>query len=492
MSVPFRPQKGVVTPRLQAFPVSRTGHFFLPYYSISAPPEDPVSSHQLAVQKRRSTRIDQAIPLVVQGVGAHREPYQEQVSTLSISCHGCTYQSKNEVIQGETVYLDIKLPNNGTTGCSSKARVKWAQKVQAKERAFQIAVELEIAGNIWGVPSPPDDWFPPQIPEVIETAAIGRELKVVTRKDQQIAPAQDSGSDRAGQLEKSRTTASTAAPLAQLMVGLGEQIQNMASEAAANALVKEKSRLLEEFRAQLREEAVKTIQGAISASKEVIARQAVRELTEAHEASARNTYGLWMKKVEQDMESARQHVLIQAKEVSQRLDGLAVSTIERVQRSMETTRTEALERFVSRLREQLAPMLAEAKDSLQKLQASEAAFKKESEVIYAGLENQLEYSANASLARTQEILEKNTAAIAARSHETLLKLYQDFEHTAKNHAESLLASVGNQMTGILQENAAEVSREFSTGLEDTTRSYLESIGKSIAEIPRTISGRQGQ
>ena len=37
-----------------------------------------------------------------------REPYQEQVSTLSISCHGCTYQSKHEVIQGETVYLDIK------------------------------------------------------------------------------------------------------------------------------------------------------------------------------------------------------------------------------------------------------------------------------------------------------------------------------------------------------------------------------------------------
>ncbi len=80
-----------------------------------------------------------------------REPYQEQVSTLSISCHGCTYQSKHEVIQGETVYLDIKPPTDGSAGYSSRARVKWAQKLGAKERVFQIAVELETAGNIWGI-----------------------------------------------------------------------------------------------------------------------------------------------------------------------------------------------------------------------------------------------------------------------------------------------------------------------------------------------------
>jgi hypothetical protein len=452
-----------------------------------------VSSYQFApAQKRRSTRIDQAIPLVVQGVGAMREPYQEQVSTLSISCHGCTYQSKHEVIQGETVYLDIKLPSNGSVGCSSRARVKWAQKIAAKERAFQIAVELEIAGNIWGVASPPADWFPLQIPAVIEPAAIGRELKVVTRKEQQIVPALEGGSDRVSQIERSQAVASPIAPLAQLMVGLGEQIQNMASEAAASALVKEKSRLLVEFRAQLREEAVKTIQSAISASKEVIARQAMKELSEAQEAGARNNYALWMNKVQQDMESARQHVLTQAKEVSQRLDGMAVNTIERVQRNLETTRAEAVDRFVSRLRDQLAPMLAEAKDSLQKLESSEAAFKKESETIYAGLENQLEYRANASLAKVHEELEKNSTAIAARANETLLNLYQNFEKAAQDNLKTLFASVGSQMTNILHERAEEVSREFSTGLEGYTRSYLESIGKSIAEIPQNMPGRVHQ
>jgi hypothetical protein len=449
-----------------------------------------LSSHQFAyAQKRRSTRIDQAIPLVVQGVGAMREPYQEQVSTLSISCHGCSYQSKHEVIQGETVYLDIKPPTKGSVGSSIKGRVKWTQKIGARERAFQIAVELEIAGNIWGISAPPVDWFPLQIPDVTEPANSGRELKLVARKDQQVIPAPDSGSNRVPPIERSQAASSPVAPLAQLMVGLGQQIQTMASEAAATALVKEKSRVLEEFRAQLREEAVKTLQSAIEASKEVIVRQATKELNEAHEAGARTSYATWIKKVQQDMESARQHVLVQGKEVSQRLDGMAVSTIERVQHNMETTRSEAVNRFVSRLRDQVAPMLTEARDSLQKLEATKNGFKKESEAIYSGLEFQLEYSANASLAKAQEELEKNSTAVAGKTNETLLKLYYDFEKAARANVESLFAAVGNQMTKVLQEKAAEVSREFATGLESYTRSYLESIGKSIAEIPQNMPGR---
>jgi hypothetical protein len=454
-----------------------------------------VSSHQFAYpQKRRSTRIDQAVPLVVQGVGAMREPYQEQVSTLSISCHGCTYQSKHEVIQGETVFLDIKAPNSSTAGYSSKARVKWAQKLAVKERPYQIAVELDIAGNVWGVTTPPSDWFPPRLPEATETPAYGRELKVVARKEQpqQPLPPAESGPDRIPQPVKSEAAGSAAAPLAQLMLGLGEQIQAMASEAAASALLREKSRLLEEFRGQIREEAVRTIQNAVAASKEVIVRQAMKELNEAHEAGARSNYSAWMKKVQLDMEGARQHVLKQGKEVSERLDGMAVSTIERVQRNMEATRSEAVDRFVTRLRDQVVPMLAEAKESMQKLEASGTAFKNQSQAIHADFEGQLEFSANSSLARTQEELEKKSEAIASSANQTLLNFYQKFEKAAQGNVEALLASVGSQMTRILEEKAAEVSREFAAGLEGYTRSYLESIGKSIAQIPHAIPGLSRQ
>lgn len=452
-----------------------------------------MSSHQFAyAHKRRSTRIAQAIPLVVQGVGAMREPYHEEVSTLSISCHGCTYQSRHEVIQGEIVFLDIKKPNEGVAGCSNKARVKWAQKLGGKERAFRIAVELEIAGNVWGVATPPEDWFPPRIPEAAEPAATGRELKVVGRKDQQLVLAPEVGTNRLAPAERNEPVKAAGGPLAQLMVGLGEQIQTMASEAASAALVQEKGRLMEEFRAQLREEVVRTVQAAIIASKDVIVQRAMKEFSEAQEAGARNSYAQWLKKVQQDMESARQHLLKQGQETSQRLDGMAANAIERVQHSIEASRTEAVERFVARLREQIVPMLSEAKESLQKLQGAELALRRESDEIFAALENQLAFSTNDILAKSQEDLEKNSAAIAARAGETLQKLSQDFENAARNNASLLLATVGSDVVQTLQEKAAEASREFASGLEGYTKDYLESVGKSIAEIPRNIPGRPRQ
>jgi hypothetical protein len=453
-----------------------------------------VSPQQLVyAQQRRSTRIHQSVPILVQGVGALREPYQEQVSTVSVSCHGCTYYSKHEVIQGETVYLDVRLPNGSTAGCSSRARVKWAQKTNGKERIFQIAVELEIAGNIWGVPTPPTDWFPPRIGEPIDPAALTRELKVVARKEPQAAPAPDAGAVRVYRPNKGDAGAASAPasanPLAQLMVGLGEQIQTMAGEAAASALESEKSRLLEEFRAQLREEAITAIHTAIASSRDEIVRHAMKELAEAEEVATRHRHALWRKQIEQDMDSARKHIVAQGMEVSQRVESLAVSTIEATQSKMDATRSEAVNRFVARIREQVAPMLEVARDSLQKLEKGQTALKQESEAIFAELENQLALSTNMSLAKAHEDLETTTAAIIAKSNESLQKLFQSFENAARANMNALLVSGGTQMSKHLQEKSAEVSREFTAGLEGHTRDYLESVGKSITEITQKLPGR---
>lgn len=449
-----------------------------------------MSPQQVAYsQKRRSTRIEQAIPIVVQGVGALREPYQDQVSTISVSCHGCSYQSKHEVIQGETVYLDVKMSNNGSAGCSSRARVKWAQKVPGKDRAFQIAVELEIAGNIWGVATPPTDWFPLRLPEPNEPTSLARELKVVPRKEQQLIQAPDaslSRTDRAA-IAAGSPVLSANNPLAQLMVGLGEQIQTMAAESAATALLQEKSRLLEEFRIQLREEAVNAIQSSIMASRDEIIRQATKELAEAQEAATRNRHALWRKQIEQDMESVRQHLLAQSNEATQRLESLVATTIERVQGKMDATRSEAVERFVSRIREQVSPMLDAAKDSLQKLEGAESSLKRDSQTIFAELENQLAASTNLALSKAHDDLEKDTAATVAKSNDALQKLFQSFENAARGNLNALLVSAGNQMAQHLQDRSAEISREFTVGLEDHTRSYLESVGKSIADIAQRVS-----
>ncbi|MBZ5660167.1 MAG: hypothetical protein LAO08_07135 [Acidobacteriia bacterium] len=449
-----------------------------------------MSSYQTAyLHKRRSTRIDRALPLAVQGVGALREPYQEQVSTLTISCHGCTYQTKHEVLQGEIVFLEVKPSKDGTTGSSSRARVKWVHRLPAPDRGYQVAVELENAGNIWEIPSPPEDWFPVQMANGNELPAATRELRVVSRTEQKIAPAQDAGLVKSSGVEKQNTVAPQLASLAQLMAGFGEQIQIMSAEAARNALVNEKSRQMEEFRAQLRDEAAKTVQSVIAASKEDISRQALKSLLDAHEAGARINHARWIKKIEQDLETARQHMLRQIKEVTQRIDTLAAAATERVQKNMETTRDEAMTRFVSRFREQVAPLLAEANDALQTLAASEAAFKNETRSFSAGIEKQIATSADTSMAKVQQELAQTANSVAEKTTETLQQLSQNIEKAAQDNLNSLLASLGGNVTKLLEERTAEISREFSSGIETYTRNYFEQIGRSIAEIPRNTTAQ---
>jgi len=43
-------------------------------------------------QKRRTTRVYREIPMKVQGTDAFLSPYQDQVSTVAVNCHGCRYQ----------------------------------------------------------------------------------------------------------------------------------------------------------------------------------------------------------------------------------------------------------------------------------------------------------------------------------------------------------------------------------------------------------------
>jgi len=372
---------------------------------------------------------------------------------------------------------------------------------------FQVAVELEVAGNIWGIATPPEDWFPTRVNIASDTSNSGRELHVVARTEQQssgglqlhaspevfsvkVAPTPASGvlhaspeafsvkveraplavslnaeSGQISPLQRNEALSPPLSSLSQLMAGLGEQIHAMASEAAKTALAEQKGRLLEEFRLQLREEAVKAMQSLMLASKADFTELALKELNEANEAGARTKYAHWTKKIEQDMESARQHMMIQAKEVNQSLDSMAASTIERVKHSMETSRSEAVDRFVSRLRDQIAPMFVEARETLQSLTASETLFKIESQTIYAGLESQIETSANARLAKVRHELENNSTVIAARTSETLLKLSQDLEKAARDHLQSLLVSMGSQVTRTLEERTSEISREFSVRLE---------------------------
>src|ERR1700739_1772560 len=110
------------------------------------------------LRKRRSTRIVQAVPLMVTGVDALGRPFAERTSTLIINCHGCRYQSKHYVLKNMWVNLEVPHPEPGHSPRRVRGKVAWIQRLRTVRQLFQVALELEAAGNVWGIGFPPEDW----------------------------------------------------------------------------------------------------------------------------------------------------------------------------------------------------------------------------------------------------------------------------------------------------------------------------------------------
>jgi hypothetical protein len=274
-------------------------------------------------------------------------------------------------------------------------------------------------------------------------------------------------------LQVSHLDASLSPFLTQLMAGLGEQIKAMASEAAASVVAREKDRILKEFRAHLQDEAAKTLEQVMAASKEEFASRALKELTETHEAAAQVTYDRWLKKMEQDLEK--------------------VTTS--IQESMDSSRRETAERF----RSQAAPVLSETKAALQKLVAFQDQIKVNMVTMCKQFEDFLQHGAEESGARMHEKImelekqfEKDVNARLAAAHaaltedsaQTLLKISQDFQQTAREQLDLLAASAAERATNALKENSAQIGRQSLSELQSHTRSHLEFLSQSIADIAK--------
>jgi hypothetical protein len=111
-------------------------------------------------EKRRSSRVPAAIPITVSGVDALGEPFRELTTTLSVSCSGCKYKSKNYVQRDSLVTLEVTHPNPRLSPRVVRGRARWVQRPRNLREQYEIGLELVVSGNIWGLASPPPDWFP--------------------------------------------------------------------------------------------------------------------------------------------------------------------------------------------------------------------------------------------------------------------------------------------------------------------------------------------
>lgn len=144
---------------------------------------EPLASAEPDGQKRRSTRIVQAVPITVTGVDALGQPFKERTTTVMVNCHGCKYQSKHYVPKNSMVTLEVPRPEAGQKR-TTQGRVVWVQRPRTVRELFQIGLEFEVAGNVWGIAFPPEDWVTSSDEVVAESstpyAASDMKLSVTT------------------------------------------------------------------------------------------------------------------------------------------------------------------------------------------------------------------------------------------------------------------------------------------------------------------------
>src|SRR5260370_20751376 len=226
-------------------------------------------------QKRRSTRIIQAVPLTVTGVDALGRPFQERTSTLIINWQGCRYQSKHYVLKNMWVTFEVPHNEAGREPRTVRWRVMWIQRPRTVRELFQIGVELEVSGSVGGIAFPPGDWFPfPEtspdqvIPGPGENIESESPVDVWVPDSPPLSPSPEPAEDNVRVLPLpggGDPSVQLARQVARLVVEAKQQMQSKLRDTANRAVQAETRPLLSALQSQLKEAADKSVEAAVAA-----------------------------------------------------------------------------------------------------------------------------------------------------------------------------------------------------------------------------------
>jgi hypothetical protein len=237
------------------------------------------------LRKRRSTRIVQAVPLQVTGVDALGRPFMERTSSLILNCHGCRYQSKHYVLKNMWVKLEVPHPDAGQPPRTVRGRVAWIQRPRTVRQLFQVALELEAPGNVWGIAFPPEDWFPAPEPEKAQTASAHGGASQASMSHPSLTPATMPADEPETEFHVSLTESDLSS------TANADNVRVFPSPAsttdASLQLARHVTRLLAEARQQIQASAREAAAQAVSAERRISAQHWERQVAEAREALSR-------------------------------------------------------------------------------------------------------------------------------------------------------------------------------------------------------------
>src|ERR1700730_166460 len=489
------------------------------------------------LRKRRSTRIVQAVPLVVTGVDALGRPFAERTSTLIINCHGCRYQSKHYVLKNMWVNLEVPHPEPGHQPRQVRGKVAWIQRPRTVRQLFQVALELETAGNAWGIGFPPEDWFayPEEIKMALHPAsptslspALGSGLPheaplplvevepgVATPDNVRVFPAPSSTTDASLQLARQ---------VARLLAEAKQQIQATGRDAAVQAVAAERQLAFEEwerkysgFRDELARETAQAI-GHIQEESEMRAQMAQASATESlkselprwlvpqleqltHELTAHlaRESSAQREQHEKQVSSAQemlQTLCAQADETGAKLrtqaeivEAQMAGRLEEAQRTAEEeakrreesagTQQQNLKAAIEEVHQQAASVVSEAQNSLKE-QVS-----REIEAAQARLQDSVESTVRTAQEQAAAALLEQAKSLRAEIQEESARqnavLQGSVENTARNARDSATAALLDQAKNLraeIQEESAKQNAALRDSLSEQAKHLEETLGRA--------------
>ena len=446
---------------------------------------DSVTSASTELRKRRSTRIVQAVPLMVTGVDALGRPFVERTSSLIINCHGCRYQSKHYVLKNMWVTMEVPHQESGQPPRTVRGRVAWIQRPRTVRQLFQVALELEVSGNVWGIAFPPEDWvaspemtqvvmkldaahgtppLPPPVAEADAASHLGEAELPPAADNLRLFPSPTSATDASLQLARH---------VARLVADAKQQIQAATREAASQAVSAERRLSFEQWeqkfaagRAEIANETAHAI--------EKFQHEAHEHSRTAHAAAAealRTELPRWL---------------------APQLEQLTRDLTARLSQEGATQRNEHAQQLEARA-ETLRTVCREAEETAARLKTqseqSEAQI-----VVRAESAKQGEEAATAQLealkATANEIQQQVTAALSSAqsfSHGQLASELEAAQARWREAIESTLAEAQDRAAGGLNEHARGLRTELQEEMARHATAARESAASAVTEADERMA-----
>lgn len=429
-------------------------------------------------RKRRSTRIVQAVPLVVAGVDALGRPFTERTSTLIINCHGCRYQSKHYVLKNMWVTLEIPHAEAGRPPRTVRGRVAWIQRPRTVRQLFQVALELETAGNAWSIAFPPEDWFAfpenaPVLPAMAGVAQMPGAPSSHLEAEIEL-PLHEGDSPPAAAADNLRTMPAPAS----------------ATDASLQ-LARQVSRLLADAKQQIQAAAGEAASHAVTAESRLSFEQWEQKFAAARQELATETSGAIARIQRETEELAKQANAAAAEALRNELPGWLAPQLQQLTRELTAQIAQEATRQRNDHSEELAASIEHLRDVCKEAEQSAEKLKTQAEQAGASLAAQAE-QAGASLAAQADSSARTLEELAHKQQETEAAQKQSLQSAAGRMQEEIAGALDTAKTWWQGHLVAELDAAQSRWQEHLESGLAAAAERSAAILSETTAGAKAQ